>query len=179
MQTVRATLKKSDYIFEMVNRWVQWHHGNYKDKITYIIVVKIAVDVQLVEADGALEGVDEGALRDLGISPYSDRHLGATLGEVRVRGGEHKGELLGDQNTRFHRTAHLEHVLSQELAGSPTADGRRYKTVASKVDLHVAPPRRLETRLLPRPITGLFASLSNRLHQSQPLFRQNWLPTCQ
>lgn len=85
--------------------------------MTYIIIVKITVDVQLVETNGALEGVDEGALRDLGISPYSDSDLRATLGEVRVRGGEHQGELLGDQNTRFHRTTHLEHVLITRARG--------------------------------------------------------------
>lgn len=71
--------------------------------MTYIVVVKVAVDIELVETDGALEGVDEGALGDLGVGPHGDCHVGTPLLGESIPGSYNQGELLRDQYTRLHR----------------------------------------------------------------------------
>lgn len=55
--------------------------------MTYIVVVEVAVDVELVEADGALEWVDEGALGDLGVGPNGHGHVRTPLLGEAVRRG--------------------------------------------------------------------------------------------
>lgn len=82
--------------------------------MTYVVVVEVAVNVELVESDGALEGVDKGALGDLGVGPNCHGHVRTPLLGEAVRRRQDQGELLRDQYTRFHRNKHCPSYQSQE-----------------------------------------------------------------
>lgn len=74
---------------------------------TYIIIFEVIVHLQLIQTNGALERVDEGALRDGGVGPHIHRHIlhGGVLAPLAqvVRTPAHdQRELLGNENTRLH-----------------------------------------------------------------------------
>lgn len=84
------------------------------DLATYIAVIQVTEDIELVQANGSLERVYQSSLGYLGVGPHSDDHIGTSLvGKSGVL-GKHEWELLRDQHTRLHRSRSLVNNQSSE-----------------------------------------------------------------